>query len=625
VKRPSQAATRTLLWLVVAATVLAVFVLPWFVPSSGPPVSSDSQAVGFTNRVAMIGLGLGTLALALLGFLARREPTRGPLVVAERADGSLAPWLVASVTALGVLIVLGWAFVYQGRTIADAGYFVDRMTYAMRGAVVYRDLEFSYGPLMLYPAVGLASLLRPLRVPLWAAYYVWAAIWQAAGLLLLAYLVNRIEVSRRLRTGIYLTIAAAGILAPTVGLNYMFTRFLAPYAIAVATLAFVTRDTRSTPARVVTPVAAAAFAFLLSPELGVACTAALLAALGYLAAREGRVYGLAVGVLVAAGAGAVVLLAAGARTFSSLAGGAYYFPVLPGPPALLFVTAMLLIGWGIGTRLGFADTRTVSVQVAWLAVALVLIAPALGRADFGHIFWNGLGAFILAPAVIAGQGERATRAAWAFAALVCALFLGMTIVYFGMFYSTPILGAAAGNGVLTEPAYIAAYSLFGGSPEEGSAAWRRASRTMTLPRTEDVVAIADQGTVVAPAYLEGVLAEALVSSKGLVSSYGFPAAFDPGALARVFRRISAAHTVLMPYSLWARSVSSPSSDRPDGLTVRRMALLPEDRLLPYLTGWPLIPKPRAAVLDPEASLGLILRRKWRIERRLGDYVVLERR
>ena len=43
-----------------------------------------------------------------------------------------------------------------------------------------------------------------------------------------------------------------------------------------------------------------------------------------------------------------VAAAFGSATFSAFAGGAFYFPVLPGPGALVYVAAVLLVAWGAG-------------------------------------------------------------------------------------------------------------------------------------------------------------------------------------------------------------------------------------------------------------------------------------
>jgi hypothetical protein len=92
---------------------------------------------------------------------------------------------------------------------------------------------------------------------------------------------------------------------------------------------------------------------------------------------------------------------------SMVSRGVYGFPVEPLPYILLFLFAIV---WLVPVNLAsfFRQRRPeASMLAALYLVSLALLPAALGRADPGHVFWNGLAVFLLS--VVAMSTEHAWK------------------------------------------------------------------------------------------------------------------------------------------------------------------------------------------------------------------------
>ena len=227
------------------------------------------------------------------------------------------------------------------------------------------DFEFSYGPLQLYPQYLLWLALRPFGASVALAYYVYYALATVVGLWLLAFVVNRLRLSRRLKSAMFATVALVEIVNPGLGVDYSSLRFVTHLALLVAVLSYA-RRARSFAATSAAALGALVLALAISPEIGVALLIGLLAAFGSIAVRGDREYWYPIGSL-SVGALGLAILVSGQPTFVAFAGGAYYFPVLPGPPAGACSGIGILAAHGVGR---------------WLATALYRYAccgPGAGR------------------------------------------------------------------------------------------------------------------------------------------------------------------------------------------------------------------------------------------------------
>lgn len=407
----------------VAAGGLLVFWLPWQVPVRGD-IESDSAVFGFSNGAATAGLGLTLLVLMAIrlatpgaaGLLAGlvRPPDRA--TVAERLALALGIAATAVVTG-GWWRLLPWAF------FGESTYFLTRLDLLEYGLRPFLDFDFGYGPaLLLVPAALHWGSGRMLAMD--SAYVLTVVVQTAFGLVAMSAILRRIAGDAVLRRSIFAFVLISSI---NIALGAIYTPLRFVYA---AWAALVFHEAQRWPR----PWVGWAAAFLLpfdgfqiSPEVGVATTAALLAGLGFHAAR-GRPNLLPRAAAVVA-APAVFLALFGRESLGMLfafGSGALNFPILPAP----FIIALLGLACFLIPALGAAAIRGTALReadesapaTASLAVALVMMLPAaLGRCDPGHVLFNGLPLVAVALAAAGTRCGRGTRRLVAAAAAVILL------------------------------------------------------------------------------------------------------------------------------------------------------------------------------------------------------------
>lgn len=577
--------------------LLAVFVLPWLAPSKIAIIQSDSQAVGFNNRVAAVGLVAGVLAAFCLARSATRSATR-PLIRLHAADETecVSSRVVLAAVVVSVIIVAVLGMLVQKRPLDDAAYFIDRLLRVAAGGVPYSQIEFSYGPLLICDLLVTYKLLSWTGMSVYAVYYVWVAAGYAVSLFITAYVLNRVDLGRRARNSALLGVGVFTLLMPTLGLNYSALRFLLPYAALLWALARVTQEPHPRFAS-----ASPALAFVVtagvSPEMGVALAASLAVALGLLSRggmREASrgLAGLSAAVIIS-GIGVAL---AGAGTFAAFAGGAFYFPVLPGAPALAFVGTMLLLAWGIASELDVYGAADASAQVGWLVLATVLVVPAFGRADIGHIFWNGLGAGLACAAVISRRDGRAT----AYLSAMGAIFLGFMLVVSSAFYL---------------PRLVADARAIGKRPPSQVSDRQALTELTSLGRFCFVGSLA------------GDFGEGIARTGKLTPLYCWPtAALSSAQWHKLSRQVGLAETLVIPTQEYAWYLRVAQGARPNA---RGLVTSPPVSVgggtYGVLLGFPLELDGKHPVLDPGATFGVLLQRDWVATETLGDYTLLRRR
>jgi hypothetical protein len=588
----------TIRGLVSALIVLAlalVFLIPWFMPAGNHLVVSDSQAVGFSNRTAMLGLVASCLAIAGLACLGQRSGavagTEALMLDGRAEPGSrVSGGLVLAFVILTTGMVLLFGMLHGDRLAGDSAYYMNAMLRVLAGGSPYSQIEFTYGPLLLYLPLFSYRVLGQAGVQPHVVYYGWVAISSVLGLLLLVYILNRIRFRAGLRSQVFAFCAICGALSPALVLAATPLRFLLPYALFACSLDGCWR-TRSRWLRRFAGVLAVAFTFALSPEMGVALLVALLAAAlpGLVHSSRSRELLLGLGGLLALGAvAAVFLLLPRASTFGAFAGGAFYLPVLPGLPALAFVGTMLTVSYVIGSLVASAPPADQARHLGWFALSLALVVPAFGRADFGHLLWNGMGAFILCAAMVDQRWGRGG----AYIRVVGFVFISAVVM------ATSIL-----------------------------LLWIR-------QRTEPPVSQATAEELVSyrglcyTAGLRGDLGLRLARSGGLVPLYVNPAgAINDVQFKKAVEQLEAAKALAIPMADYDRYLNSAASGT---ATVDGMAFgIPADVGDPFINGllhgFPIRLHARHPVFDPVASFGMVLKRGWRVSRLLPGYLILEQR
>ncbi|HVO30170.1 MAG TPA: hypothetical protein VMV18_05525 [bacterium] len=411
---------------VAVAVALAVFVLPWHVPPLAVS-AGESYLFGFTNGAAIAALGLILLALALLAW--RRPDLVVPLSMRRAGEGlfveknELPAWTLAVAVALTALPPLWLWSRLDSSCFGEATQLLHQMELALAGRAPYRAFVFPYGPFFLYGPLLLFSVGGG-AIPLDVAYLLSLLGEIAVGAWLLFLVARRLALPRNEAAVLYLLVAAAG-LNFTLGENYTFFRFAAPLA------AIVIVDARAAVSRRSSIAVAAACALLalgISPEIGL-LTVIALAALFLARAWQGdRALAAGAAAVVAVPLAALPLVPGYLFAVGAFGGGGYNFPVFPTAHVVLYLVAVLAAVLALGTRLG-GDARERGLAASFLAVVALGSAGALGRCDAGHLFWNGIGAFLVT-ATVALRASRIAGRAW-LAVFGVVFTAGMQVVHLG--------------------------------------------------------------------------------------------------------------------------------------------------------------------------------------------------
>lgn len=615
------------LWIavIVAVVLIGVFVLPWLVPIHGAVLVSDSQAIGFSNRAAMLSMAAGTVAMF---FLARRARASGgggrrllfsldSVPADERVSARLMVWSIV----LTLVAVAIFGALLRDRPIGDAAYFVDRILRVVAGGMPFSQIEFSYGPLLIYTPVALWRLLEWTGLNIYAVYYIWLGIGYTIGLLVNSYLLNRIHVTRTTRNAAFAVLAAMPLLIPTLGINYSSPRFLISYTLFI----WVIGRLVASPGGLATsalPLLAAALGVSVSPEMGVALFAALTVTLSLLIIRGERAHLGALAVMLAGAAlGGIGLVLAGPGTLAAFMSGAFYFPVLPGLPALIFVGTMLLLAWGVGITNDSPSTSTWTLHAGWLALAIVLILPALGRADFRHLFWNGLGAGLVCMAIAARDWRRADR----YMSAVAAVFLVASLINTAVYY----LPTLVERGLQTinasrETTVRAALSL-----RQSPIVWEQDWEQQEAVKQNGPYLAQRIAALPSPGYIEllqGDVGMQLAASGRLATWYG-GVILTEADFRKSAQQLDAAETLILPTATFGayRAAGVGAHVDSSGVAMVVPSTVGGRTLYGVLQWLPVTFRGRHQVLDPVASLGVVLVNDWVSYGEIGEYTVLGRR
>jgi hypothetical protein len=400
-------------------TCFGVFVLPFLL---APPVIagvSAANAAGFNNKVAAVAAALLSAVVLLKEF---RWPAKS-CGQQRTNDDLLSTWFVLLLAGLcGALTALSARLVIlsQERYLNDAGYFMEQISsHADYGRRLYDQIEFPYGPLLFYGPVFLRRLLAPFRVSLAGAYFSTLVLEQILGMVAVGYIINNLPMRR---TWKYLTLLLCVPLTVELsfGLNHTFFRF----AIAPAFLVLAATRLRLWTACLCL-FAGQIISFAVSPEMGFAFAvggSAYAVIRWWLAGRRWLVAAITPAVATVI----FLLLAGGAylRMLRLFARGLYNLIVEPLPHIVVFLFALV---WIVPLLLAFCfrERRHEAPLLGSLYVfAVVLLPVAFGRADPGHVVFNGFLIFFLSMAGIANWKPK-LQLSW----IACVAFVFLWAAY----------------------------------------------------------------------------------------------------------------------------------------------------------------------------------------------------
>jgi hypothetical protein len=375
---------------ILLVTGFGVFVLPFLLPPPYIAGVSAANVAGFNNKVASIVAA--TIGIAVFCFALQR-PTIKPRESNEGYGLLSRRIIIITTTLCGILLALFSYLIASShvRYASDAGYFMDQISkHTEYGRKLYDDIEFPYGPLIFYGPILIREILSPFHISLNGAYYTTLVIEHIVGLLLVAYVLDNLPMLRKWKTLLFL-LCALETIQFSFGLNYTLFRFIVPAALLIVAI----------KRQSAWSVAACFFigeviSLAVSPEMGFAFGASSVAYAAYCCFIENKMWLVAMASPFLA-TGAFLLVAGGGylRMLKLFAHGLYNLIVEPLPHILVFLVALV---WLIPISLAFffrERRREAPMLAALYILALALLPVAFGRADPGHVFFDGLIVFLL--------------------------------------------------------------------------------------------------------------------------------------------------------------------------------------------------------------------------------------
>lgn len=383
---------RILTLCVFLSAAAAVLYLPYLFPLK--PTNSFSYVFGYNNRAALLLVG----AFAVIGALW----SQGRLVKVDRPahDSSRIPRadLVWATAITLLLCVVTLALVGRLGGYVESGYDIYRLYLVSLGKHPYRDFEWPFGVALLYIPLWVSRLFHIGQL---AAFY---AVWVVASLLsnvALYDVVNRLRYpAGAARRWIFWILYVVFLGAPLgLGLHYLALRYLIP-VLALLIIADWSRPERArVTAAFVLLLAATATMLLTSPEMAVAILVAATVLLWPRNRFTRSVFSWPAYLASLLATTALVLLATRLGVFDTArasGGGADSLPLMLSATALLFLLNVAIGFSALVWRLRHPDPEDNTPVV--IIGAIPLLPAALGRADSGHLFANGLG-FVVAAIV----------------------------------------------------------------------------------------------------------------------------------------------------------------------------------------------------------------------------------
>lgn len=628
--RPAEAVPlrRWFVWAIVAGvalTGLGVFVLPWLVPAPLARVVSDSQALGFNNRLAILSLLVGCVVFGVIGLIRRRVSPPSmevtPVVLLEpvpldRRVSRRALWLTCGLAVVTAGLVAHLVGPYP---FSDSAYFMDRLLNVVNGSRMNRDFEFSYGPLFLYPPYLLWLAFKSFGLGIYHAYFVFVGAVEVLSILISAYLLNRLTMSNTMRRIVFGVVSALVILAvPTFGPNYSALRFLMPFAMLIWTL----QNARPGISALVFPSAAVVLGLLVSPEVGIVTALSIFVAM-IAGSGRGRVTHV-VGSLLGLVALIVGMFAYASSSGSALVGfvsGNANYPIFPGQPALLFVLVMLAVCGLSGYSLTWEARRLMAPQIGWVAASIIFIAPALGRSDWIHVCWNGFGAFLLLVALLE---LLVPRLAYGVTLTVALLYVVSATTFLSIEIAPRLFVSGVSSGAISEFAAKAYAHRVGREYRDGAIWYKRAKIHEIEPFYVDW--LVKQGNVTSLSWLNGAWGVELAEMRVLRPIYEpLPYVGTQAQLDKTIDSIDAAEYMVVPRREFGSLEALRKVARTQHWGIVHTTRTPRGALVGMPSYFPLNMQPPNPSLDPQLATAIELHRNWEVYLSSGDYLILRHR
>ncbi|MEN6558339.1 MAG: hypothetical protein ABFC54_09200 [Thermoguttaceae bacterium] len=393
--------------LILVLAAYGVFSLPyWFPPSE--LMRSQAYQLGCNNSIGVFAVlaAVGLLTLRAI-FLAGGSPKSLDRLLDFQTDKrqtsprsmplSILFFFIAVYLTLQIAVYFCVpTLAYWGETISC----LPRLELSWRYHLqLYTEIDWAYGPALFYlPAITI-EIGRSLDIAPDISYLACLGLMTVAGLWLLFDVVNCFRINAAIRVVIF-SVTAICCCGGSMGVNYTLLRFMLPYA---AILFLHRRFASPTVVGRRNTWNACALCFVcalavlsISTEIGLVYIVAQI-----IYAIHGGLFGkrFLFWTILATAAAPIIMFLAFPGCFQAMVAfskGGNTLPLLPGPHILFYLVCLFWIApimlKACATRHPQTDTP---LWLAWIAMALMCVAPALGRCDFGHVLFNGLGIFLM--------------------------------------------------------------------------------------------------------------------------------------------------------------------------------------------------------------------------------------
>ena len=369
-----------------------VFRLPFFFPTSHLTMS-ESYAAGFNNKVAAISIMLLSVAATLFHGIfvpAGSLPPIQGIKISTRFGWIACSVVVAYQGLLAVLVSI------MGMHWGESTYFLEKLPMLLHFHMrMYRDFEFAYGPLLLYVPYWLDLLFGKLDGGRDLGYYVAFLAMHVAGLWLVFYILNQINIPGRCRHFVFLVLTLVVLLPSNLGVNYTYLRF----CLFIALLIYLGRQ-QTIVRMFLVAYLGALLQMAISPEMVLACFGGCLVYCA-VAVRRQRNWAWALPCIAPPLAVLTVIAIVGKEYLESIATFSFgYLNMIARPTGYMMLFLLLVLGLvPVAVGRSFASGEKDATLIAAVYVGGLLMVPAaLGLCEGPHLLFNSvafcfLGAF----------------------------------------------------------------------------------------------------------------------------------------------------------------------------------------------------------------------------------------
>jgi hypothetical protein len=443
---------------------IGIFELPYCFPPTEPTAWSESYSSGFNNRVSVLA------TLAIIGAFCWRNYTWRPrapepvdtLIIDDSREGRIRTkmpkavlLLLAAIHAISAFLIFH-CLPYLDE-YGEPYNLLPRILVGLRhGLAPFRDIGWNYGPGLYYIPQAFIAMGSRFGANSDLSYFLAYLCCSLLGIWALFYVVDSLRIRRGLRVLVFsiLVLVTDDL---TLGVQYTLLRFITPFA-AMLVVHRMAADAMSAGKgrrlwRVyATAAIAVAVVLSISTEIGIVYAVAQTAYFVHRALFFRRVW--VCGSIITAATAVVLVLGIpgtldGLTAFSK---GACNFPVYFAAHTVVYVVSLFwVLPILLRGCLSLRPRSNVSLLLAWSGLTIGMIPGALGRCDAGHVFFYGIGAFLLTMATMA----RFRRELLVIYAIVFFAVFGieMRLIGYASYgdFLAPVLKVIQGDGVERVP------------------------------------------------------------------------------------------------------------------------------------------------------------------------------